>query len=288
MVSISKGWIKGRTTGLDRFVVFLALLSALGAGLVLAREVAYGAVLLWDSIYYISLARNLLAGEGFVNMSGTANAHFPPLYPLLLAGSSFGLLDPRDVAGPSNAAVFALTIFCLGLYLRRHLASRLLALCACLAVALSMPLVDMAWRALSDTLFILLATLALTRIDRFLTEGHSASLLWSAAFSALAWHSRYIGVAVPMVVGLLLVFQHGASLPQRARRSAVFSILAAAPMALWRSLMPTWFGLRIGPATRPTPTAAPSCVNPQAWCEWRIWRMAPFSRWIGGLPAALP
>ena len=223
-------WIRFRP---DTFTMLLAALSALGVASVMAREIAYGVALHWDSIQYIAGARNLLAGEGYSDIWGQPIDLWPPLYSLLLATASLGAWDPLDVAGPVNAAVFGLTIFTVGQYLRQRLVSRFLVVWACLAVTLSVPLADMASWAMSDPLFTLLATLALVRIDRFLTDGKTSSLVWAAVFSALACLTRNMGVALPVLVGLLLLFQTGTPLIQRARRIAVFSLIAALPMALW-------------------------------------------------------
>ena len=223
-------WIRFRP---DTFTMLLAALSALGVALVMAREITYGVALHWDSIQYIAGARNLLAGEGYSNMWGLPVRGWPPLYSLLLATASLGTWDPLDVAGPVNAAVFGLTIFVVGRYLRQRLVSRFLVVWACLAVTLSVPLADQASWALSESLFILLTTLALVRIDQFLTDGKTSSLVWAAVFSALAWLTRNMGVVLPVLVGLLLLFQPGTPLIRRAGRIAVFSLIAALPIALW-------------------------------------------------------
>ncbi len=224
-------WIRFRP---DTFTLLLAALSALGVASVMAREITYGVVLHWDSIGYIAGARNLLAGEGYSDMSGSPVRGWPPLYSLLLATASLGgTWDPLDVAGPVNAAVFGLTIFVVGRYLRQRLVSRFLVVWACLAVTLSVPLADLASWAMSDPLFILLTTLALVRIDQFLTDGKTSSLVWATVFSALAWLTRNMGVVLPVLVGLLLLFQPGTPLIRRAGRIAVFSLIAALPIALW-------------------------------------------------------
>ena len=223
-------WMRFR---LDTFTMLLAALSALGIALVMAREITYGVTMDIDAIHYLAGARNLLAGEGYSDMSGSPVTGWPPLYSLLLATASLGAWDPLDVAGPVNAAVFGLTIFVVGRYLRQRLVSRFLVVWACLAVTLSVPLVDIASWAMSEPLFILLATLALVRIDQFLTDGKTSSLVWAAVFSALAWLTRNMGVVLPVLVGLLLLFQPGTPLIRRARRIAVFSLIAALPMALW-------------------------------------------------------
>ena len=54
----------------DRVTWLLIALSLLRAGLVLARTVNYGAGQGWDTINYIGVARNLLDGDGLVNVLG--------------------------------------------------------------------------------------------------------------------------------------------------------------------------------------------------------------------------
>lgn len=217
----------------DRATALIACIAALGAALVLAREATYGAALSQDSLSYFILARNLLEGEGYTNFRGLPHTVHPPLYPSLLAAAGLGILPPQAIAGPLNAALFGLTVFVLGSYLRRRIQSQFLIIWACAAAAVSLPLTDLASWALSGPAFILLATLALIRTDAFLRHGGASSLIWAAAFSALAWQTRHIGVAVPAAVGLALLLQTGAPLTRRVTRIAVLALIAALPMALW-------------------------------------------------------
>ena len=53
----------------DRFTLTLAALALLGAALILARQVNYGVGIDLDSTIYISVARHLLEGEGFVELT---------------------------------------------------------------------------------------------------------------------------------------------------------------------------------------------------------------------------
>lgn len=221
---------KTGASGLDRLAVLLP--AVLGATLVLSRELTYGVNLDYVSVNYIAAARSLLAGEGFANFTGSPYAK-GPLYPLLLAGASLGAFDPLDVAGPLNAALFGLTVAVVGRYLQRRLESRLLAAWACLVLALSIPLASRATWAFAGTAFLLLATLALIRTDEFLAEGKTSSLAWAAVCGALAWQTQYIGVAVPVAVGLALLVQPNTPLRQRAGRAAVVALTASAPMGLW-------------------------------------------------------
>ena len=126
-------------------------LALLGAALILARQVNYGVGLFLDSTIYISVARHLLEGEGFVQLTNKElYVAWTPLYPLLLAAASLFVFDPLNVAGPLNAAIFGLTIAVAGHYLRQRIHSRFLILWACLAILFSIPLTLMANTAMSE------------------------------------------------------------------------------------------------------------------------------------------
>ena len=216
----------------DRLTLLIAAIALLGVALALARGATYGVALQTDSFFYIMAARDLLAGDGF--SAGDDYTTWPPLYPLLLAAASLGVFDPYAVAGPLNAALFGLTIFIVGQYLRHRMQSRFMILWACLGITLSIPMATAASTALTETPFILLATLALILTDKFLSDGKKSSLFWAAVFCALAWQTRHIGVAAPVFVGLLILLQRGTPLPQKARSLAGFSLIVGLPMGLWR------------------------------------------------------
>ena len=217
----------------DRTTALIACIAALGAALVLAREATYGVALSNDSLSYFVLARNLLEGEGYINFRGLPHTVHPPLYPSLLIVAGLGILESQAIAGPLNATLFALTVFVLGRYLRQRIQSRFLSIWACVAAGISLPLTDLASWALSGPLFILLTILALIRTDAFLRDGRASSLIWAAAFSALAWQTRHIGVAVPAAVGLALLLQTNALLTRRSKHIAALALIVALPMALW-------------------------------------------------------
>ena len=247
---------------LDRDTWLLAGLSLIAAGIVLVRVSFYGAGVNSDVINFMGIARNILDGDGlraiqFVD-AGEPNplSLWVPLYPLVLAGFSFGVLDPYAAAGPVNAVVLGVTVFAVGYYLRSRLESGFIWLLAVSAVAFSFPLIWMASFAMSDALFILMAVLALIYGDKFLGEGQTSALIWAAMFSALAWQTRYIGAAVPAVIGLLLLLQRDTELGLRVRRVGVYFLIVALPMALWT----IWTYLRIG-----SPVREPRAVDYSVW-----------------------
>ena len=224
----------------DRFTMVLAALAVLGAVLVLSRQVAYGVGLGWDSINYISVARNLLAGEGFVQDTFVETTEgsldytmWAPLYPSLLAASGFLVFDPWDIAGPLNAVIFGVTVFVAGRWLRRRIQSRPLVLLACLAVMLAIPLTRAASYAMSETPFILFTTLSLIWIDKFVLDGKRTDLVWAGVFTALACLTRYLGVTVLVVAMPLLLFRPGVALLDRVKHCAAYALISLIPIGLW-------------------------------------------------------
>ena len=218
----------------DRFTLTLAALALLGAALILARQVNYGAGLGVDSIYYISVARHLLEGEGFVAVTNKElYMAWAPLYPMLLAAASLFVFDPYAVAGPLNAAIFGLTIFVAGHYLRQHIHSRFLILWTCLAILLSIPLTSSTYTAMSEPSFILFVTLSLLHTDYFLHQGKRSSLLWAAVFTALACLTRYIGLTLPMIIVPLILLQRNTGSVDKVKHIAVYTLISVPPIALW-------------------------------------------------------
>lgn len=214
--------------------LFLVGVSALAAMLVLARAHTYGAAVMGDSVQYLAVARSLLAGDGFANINGLwAYTLWPPLYPLLLAAATLGIFDPLEVAAPLNALLFAATVFFVGRACWKRLESRFLRFWAPLVVALSLPLADQSHWALTGLPFALFATLSCLRAEEFFHDGRTSTLVRASVYAAVATQIRYIGVALPASVGLLLLLQRGASVGERAKRLAVVSLIPAAPLALW-------------------------------------------------------
>ena len=223
-----------------RGVLFAIGAAVLGTALVLAGEARWGVALGPDGINYLAIARNLLAGQGFTDFDGAVSTLWPPLWPLLLAAASgLGLFDPLTVVGPLNALLFGATVFVVGRYLERRLASRFAARWATLVLAASLPLLEVSRQAMSEPAFLLFAALALFRTDRFLHGGEGgepgdrSSLIRAAVWSALAWLTRYLGVAVVAAAAVLLRRRRGAPLARRLRETGLYTAIAAAPTALW-------------------------------------------------------
>ena len=203
----------------------LVALAVLGAALILLRNHPYGPAINRHSVFYITTAESLLAGEGWIQSGGGPLVAFGPLYPALLAALGFlSSFEEWDVAGPLNALLFGLTIFIAGHWLRQRIASRWLALWGLLALVFS-PLTRMFEFALSEPLFIFLMTAALFCMDRFLREGRRAALIQAALFITLACLTRNAGGLLVISLGALLLIQPGARPLEKMKHCAAFTLI---------------------------------------------------------------
>ena len=241
-----------------RITLLLAAFSTLGTFLVLVRGSTYGVGVNPDSVTYISTARSLLAGNGFIDWDGSSYTVFPPLFPLLLALTGIFGPDPADTAGYVNAFLCGLAIFLSSLWLWQHLRARpaptsrtlqtYLLLWAAVVLILSPPLLRIASFALSEPLFILLTISALFTFNTFLDTGKRASLVLAAIFTSLACLTRYVGITIPATICLLLLFRKGDTPSKKATDTVIYALIVGTPLSVWllRNFLVsgTWTGLR--------------------------------------------
>ncbi len=256
----------------QRWTAFLLVaLAVLGAALISLRNHPYGPAIIRESVYYIGAAENLLIGEGW-----TDNGILGPLYPALLTLLGFlSGFEPRAVAGPLNALLFGLTVFIVGHWLRRRIASRWLALWGTLAIVFS-PLTRMFDFALSEPLFILCTTAALLCMDRFLHGGRRAALIQAALFITLACLTRNAGGLLVISLGALLLIRPGARPLERMKHCAAFTLICGiltSPRLLYGMLVA---GEPFGPTHPPLHTMSDFLTT--AFASFKGW-MTP------GLPA---
>ena len=218
----------------DHLDLQIATIATLAVIVVLARQASMPPMgpYVGDSFYFISAAWNLVIGRGLYDFAGDPLISWPPLYPLLLAASGLGVFHPLRLAGPLNAILLGLTVFFVGRYLRHRLQSPFLVAWTCMALALAVPLVDVAARVVAESLFILLATLTLIWTDRFLDHGRKSALFGAATFAALTWQTSYLGVTVAIAAALVLLWRRGLSSRRTAGEVAIFLLVATTPAVL--------------------------------------------------------
>lgn len=237
--------------------LFLGLLGLMGAALVLISTSRYGVGLSPDAVKYVSTARNLLSGNGYLQYDGTPFVRWPPLYPTLLALIGLAGVEPLSGARLLNALVYGLTVFASGKLFLAHIRSRGLALFGAAAVLLSKPLFFISCWAWSEPLFVYLALLFVICLARFVNERRAVFLILMTVLSALSCLQRYAGVTT-IQTGLVIIVAVASGYPmlRRLKHAAVFCLLAAAPLMMWglrnQSLTSKWVGSRALSGYRPT------------------------------------
>ena len=265
------GLSRGAISGVARSSAFLAAAGAAGAALVLLRGAGYGVALDVDSAAYISTARRLLEGAGFLKWDDVPYIDSPPLLPLALALPGLFGLDAVEAARYVNAAAFGATAAAAGAWLRTRLRSDGILLWAVCACALSPPLARAAAGADSEPLFVLFVVLSLFALDRHLDDGRARLLAAAAACAALACLTRYVGVVLVASALPLLLARRGAGPPVRLAGAAAFAAAALAPLGLWLARNFAVSGSLAG-ETYPTGFSAPGALAAAAdeFTRWTV------------------
>lgn len=214
---------------------FFVVLGALGALHILIRTARYGAAISGDSAVYISVAENLAAGQGLVDFAGHGFRVWPPLFPALLALLGFLGLEGAEAGRFISVAAFALVLALSGLWLHRHLESRLLAMASAGVLLVSLPLNTFASYVRVEALLILLIVGALMGMGAFLRAPAGLGrrgLILSAVCAALAPVTHYAGITAIGAGGLALFARRDWPFLTRARYAAVYGACAVLPLAL--------------------------------------------------------
>jgi hypothetical protein len=191
-----------------------------------------------DSVVYIGVARNLLAGRGLSEPFGaeldTPLTRYPPLYPFLLAAGDSAAIDPLRTARWLAALLAGANVLLAGLALRSLLPYACwLPLVASLLVLTGYPLLTMHAMAWSEPLFLLLGFSGLFSLAAYLDKGRTAALVGAGLLIGLAFLTRY--AAIPfLAAGVLgLVGMSRRSSVRRLASAALFAALGALPTAFW-------------------------------------------------------
>ena len=184
-------------------VVGFAALLAVVLALVATQ---HGAGVSPDSAVYLSGARNLAAGRGYVDYSLRPITAFPVGFSATLAlGEKIGI-DARDGARWLNASAFGALVLLTFALACRHLRQRWLAVGAAGAVAGSAPLFGVFSQAWTEPVFCVLVLAVLLVLERLTVQRSrgawwlvTAGLLTSAAFAY-----RYSGLTL-LVLSVLVI-----------------------------------------------------------------------------------
>jgi len=185
-----------------------------------------------DSAFYVGLARHLVDGAGLTAPPGSPPlAHFPPLFPLLLAAAGrLGGIDPLDAAAVVNPLLFGATAVLVAMAVRSRTGSTAVAVAAGAGAVVGQDLLVYGGSALSEPLFTVLVLGSLLALARSVTQRSDLALAGAATLAAAACLTRYVGVAL-VLAGAAVLWRLE---PGRRRwRAALFAAASSGPALVW-------------------------------------------------------
>ena len=215
-----------------RFKIYLSVLAFAGLVLILITTSKYGAGVSSDAVRNLSTAANLLAGKGFVDLTGGPFILWPPMYPWLLAGLS--LLTNWTLfqsAWYLNVLVYTINIWLSGWLLYLVFKDRVVyAAVGAFMILLSRSTLRLYANVASEPLFVTFMLLFFFAAASYLNN-RSIGALWILFVAAgLATLQRYLGVVLIGTAGLVVLRREGL---RGIWRAALPLLSAVLPIAAW-------------------------------------------------------
>ena len=214
------------------FLLALAIIASILCGVATSR---YGAGVSSDSTKYLSVAQNLLEGNGLYDHRSLPLLSWPPLYSILLAGLSLATGADVFVAGwYFNVFLLGLNVFLSGIIFYRVFPDKpLYAYLASIFVLLSLSSLRIHATISSDPFYLTLTLGFLIAVDGYIKQRSYRSFVWMVLFSVLAPVLRYVGLAITATAGLVILIENRKSLRTFLRDGFVLGILSILPIAWW-------------------------------------------------------
>ena len=217
------------------FWIFLSTLAVIAMILCGVATSRYGAGVSSDSTKYLSVAQNLLTGNGLYDHRGAPLLSWPPLYSIVLAGLS--LLTGLDVfiAGwYFNVFLLGLNIFLSGVIFSRVFSEKLLyAYLASLFVFLSISSLRIHANISSDPFYLTLTLGFLLAVDDYIKKRSYRAFAWMVLVSILAPLQRYIGLAITVTAALVIWIENRKSIRTVLRDGFILGFASVLPIAWW-------------------------------------------------------
>lgn len=252
---------------LGALVVFLGALGVFTLNQFLWATELRGVGLRTDSVRYLWSAENLARGVGLGRENGdrqfVATTHWPPLYPMMLAGLNAAGLSIDESARWLGALAAAGVIVAFGFFLYKLTGDSPGFAALGAGLLMTMPhFWDTALYAMTEAPYLLWTLLALLFLGRHIETGQRGWLAASALMQAAAFLTRYVGGALLAACALALLFVPGWGWRRKIKDVFWMALIAVAPMALWfiRNLAYT------GAATNRTLELHP--IRPAEWAAF--------------------
>lgn len=222
------------------FHLGLLVLPALLGMAVLIFATGRGPAVGGDATVYILSAKNLVEGNG-LGIPGPDGSfrylsHYPPLFPLVLAGLGYIGFDFIEAARYLNGVLFSLMIMAAGFTFYKATGCIIFSLVSQLLFLVSPILIfQYAW-AMAEPLNIFLGFAALLLLLAYFRRPVPGFWLLSALAAGLAGLTRLIGAAFVLVGGVLILGWGKGNWKRRFASAFLYLAAGSFPMLLWSIL----------------------------------------------------
>lgn len=213
-----------------------ALISLIGMGM-LVYATHWGVGVSPDSTHYISAARNLLGGRGLGRITPSGRwvplVHWPPLFPVLLAGIGLLGIDPAHGARWLNVLIFGLNLLLIGFMIWRHTGRVAWGAAAAALTLVASPLLLIHVQAWSEPVFLLCALGGIAALAAYLSKRRMRWLVASGLLVAFALLGRYAAISLLPTGCMAIVLFSRQSHWKRLQDCLVFALIAGLPIFAW-------------------------------------------------------
>jgi hypothetical protein len=219
----------------NKFWIFLGCLALAVMALGIIATSRYGAGVASDSVKYMAVAQNLLDGNGLFDHRGLPLIAWPPLYSMMLAGLS--LLTGMDVFVAGwyfNIFLLGLDLVLSGVIFQRVFSTKpLYAYLATIFVFLSISSLRIHATIGSDAFYLTMTLLFLIAVHGYIQQRSYYAFAWMVILSALAPLLRYVGPALGVTAGFVILIENRKVIRVLLRDGFVLGIISIAPIFWW-------------------------------------------------------
>ncbi|MEE9217420.1 MAG: glycosyltransferase family 39 protein [Anaerolineales bacterium] len=217
------------------FIALTSILALYGLARI-AQATPAGMGLGGDSYSYVTAADNLAAGRGFGRLNGRGDlvptTHYPPFYPVTLAGLQILGVDKVESTRWLNLASFTALIFLSGIVLRRETGSNYPGYAADAILVTSPVIFGVSVWAMSEPLYLALGLAGLWVLSLYLEGRNRWIFLISVLLVGLGYFTRYVGISLVGTALVVLLMQRRAW-RQKLMDAGLLLVLSSLPVVLW-------------------------------------------------------
>jgi len=217
-------------------ILLITLVLAITGAIILSFAMELGIGVSSDSIAYVGISENLIAGRGLTWLGGGGLepvTHFPPLYPIVLAGLQLFGMEGLESARLLNILLFGSNIFLIGLLVWQTTNIGWITILGASLAAFSPILINWHVIAMTEPLFLFLSSISLFFLIRYQRTHISLHLICSIVAISLASLTRYAGLSLIATGTIVILLDFKRRLGEKSRKAIFMLWIGFLPMAVW-------------------------------------------------------